>query len=72
VLSMRIPVFPLQLGLVISSLAPSLFCLSAASSLDRWPQSVLLFHLDPKPTKPPTGRLLSDLASPSIRSFKDS
>jgi len=36
---------------VVSSSAPSLFCLSAAS-LDRWPQSVLLFHLDPKHSKP--------------------
>ena len=40
-----------KLRMVVSSLAPSLFCLSAAS-LDRWPQSVLLFHLDPKHSKP--------------------
>ena len=68
-LSMRITVFP-SLGLVVSSLAPSLFCLSAAS-LDRWPQSVLLFHLDPKPSEPPPGRLLRVLGSPSARSSKN-
>jgi len=51
-------------------LTPSLFCLSAAS-LDRWPQSVLLFHLDPKPSEPPPGRLLRVLGSPSARSSKN-
>lgn len=58
------------MGLVVSSLTPSLFCLSAAS-LDRWPQSVLLFHLDPKPSEPPPGRLLRILESPSARSSKN-